>query len=100
MANKNLNVVAQLRARPGKEKVVKEELLKLLAPTRAEKGCLQYDLHQSAEDPALFLFYEEWTSAEALQLHFETPHLKHLQSVAEEILAEPTSITRWLRVGQ
>ena len=33
---------------------VKQELLKILEPTRKEQGCLKYDLHQDLEDPSIF----------------------------------------------
>ena len=39
-----VTVVARIRAKPGKEERVQRELLKLLAPTRAEKGCVNYEV--------------------------------------------------------
>jgi quinol monooxygenase YgiN len=38
-------------------------------------GCLQYDLHQNNEDPAHFMFFENWTSKELWQQHMNAPHL-------------------------
>ena len=71
----NLTIVANIHAKAGKEELVKAELLKLIDTTRAEDGCVNYDLHQDNENPAHFLFYENWTSRELWQQHMGAPHL-------------------------
>ena len=71
----NLTIVANIQAKADKIDLVKAELEKLIEITRAEEGCLQYDLHQDNEDPAHFLFYENWTSRALWQMHMNAPHL-------------------------
>ena len=51
-----VTVIAFHKARPGKEAALKESLLALCAPTRAEKGCIKYDLHESADDRRCLCF--------------------------------------------
>ena len=46
-----VTVIAVHRAKPGKEDALRQALLALCGPTREEKGCLNYDLHVSADDP-------------------------------------------------
>ena len=99
MASDKLTVVARIKAKPGKEGQVREELQKLLAPTRAEHGCINYDMHRSLESDAEFLFHENWTSKEALDQHLETPHLQSFLGQSEELLAEPVEITFWKQIG-
>ncbi|SNT72622.1 putative quinol monooxygenase [Paracoccus seriniphilus] len=70
-----LTVVANIHAKPDQIELVKAELLKLVPITRAEKGCINYDLHQDNEDPAHFTFYENWESREIWQEHMNAPHL-------------------------
>lgn len=70
-----LTIVANIFAKPDQVELVKAELQKLVAPTLAEDGCLNYDLHQNNEDPAHFLFYENWESREQWLAHMEQPHL-------------------------
>jgi len=41
-----LTIVANVTAKADKIDLVKTELEKLIDITRAEEGCLQYDLHQ------------------------------------------------------
>lgn len=55
-----LTILAQITAAAGKEDLVRTELEKLVNTTRAEKGCLQYDLHADNETPGLFVFYATW----------------------------------------
>ncbi|HEX9911339.1 MAG TPA: putative quinol monooxygenase [Desulfatiglandales bacterium] len=62
MPENKVTVSAQIRAKDGMEETVKQELVGLVGPTRSEKGCIKYELHQSAENKSLFMFYEKWTS--------------------------------------
>ena len=99
MAEGKVTVIARIRAKAGRAQRVKEELLKLLAPTRAENGCINFDMHQGATDHAQFLFHENWTSEAALKAHFETPHIENWLEQAEGLLAEPLEVTLWNRVA-
>ena len=71
-----LTIVANIKAKSGQTDLVKAELLKLIDVTRAEAGCLQYDLHQDNENPTHFIFVENWQSRELWQTHMNAPHLK------------------------
>ncbi len=85
-----LTIVANIQADPGKIDRVKAELEKLIAPTRAEKGCLQYDLHRDNENPAHFMFYENWESRELWQVHMRAPHLAAYRKAVEGAITEFT----------
>jgi quinol monooxygenase YgiN len=87
-----LTVVARIRAKPGKEAEVQQALLTLVAHTRAEAGCLNYDLHVSHDDPALFLFYENWEGQAHLDAHAQSPHIQAFRAGAAALLAEPVEI--------
>ena len=71
----NLTIVANIHAKADKIDLVKSELLKLIPITRAEKGCINYDLHQDNENPAHFTFYENWESRALWQDHMNAPYL-------------------------
>jgi quinol monooxygenase YgiN len=85
-----LTIVANIHAHPDQVERVKAELLKLIPITRAEEGCLQYDLHQNDEDPTHFLFYENWTSRELWQRHMNAPHLAAYVEATEGCVREFT----------
>ena len=78
-----LIIVANITAKPGKVDLVKTELEKLIATTRAEEGCLKYDLHQDNSNAAHFMFYESWASRELWQAHINSQHLKDYLSATE-----------------
>jgi quinol monooxygenase YgiN len=96
---KVLTVVATFQARPGKEADLRAALISLLAPTREEPGCVSYDVHQSADDPAKFLFYENWQSKEALDAHMRSPHLQKLVPRVDELCMAFPQITQWEKIG-
>ena len=81
-----LTVIATLRAKPGQEAALKDQLTTLVGHTRAETGCISYDLNQSQDDPALFVFVEYWTGREALDQHRQTPHMRAFADAAPALL--------------
>ncbi|MGB0132564.1 putative quinol monooxygenase [Dokdonella sp.] len=70
-----LTIVANIHAAPDRIDLVKAELEKLVLATRAEEGCIQYDLHRDNTNPAHFVFIENWESRELWQAHMSAPHL-------------------------
>ena len=87
---KTLTIVANITAKSDQIDLVKNELQKLITPTRVENGCVKYDLHQDNENPAHFLFFEIWESRELWQDHMNSQHLAACVSVIEDSLAELT----------
>jgi quinol monooxygenase YgiN len=71
---------------------LREILTAQIAPTRAESGCINYDFHVDAEDPNVFMFYENWRSKADLDAHLKAPHLKPLFGRLDELLARPVEI--------
>ncbi|OGW72171.1 MAG: hypothetical protein A2Y02_03595 [Omnitrophica bacterium GWA2_52_12] len=92
-----LTVIARITARKGKEKKVKEALEALIPPTRREKGCVDYELHRAWDNPAAFLFYENWHSKPHLDKHLRQPHLSEFDRAAKGLLVCPVEITLWKR---
>jgi quinol monooxygenase YgiN len=86
MPTNHFVIVASIRARAGKEDALKKELLAMVPPTRAESGCIRYDLHQDTRDPAEFLFYEIWESRAVWLVHMETPHLQAFRGKAGDLV--------------
>ena len=78
-----LTIIAKIKAKPDQIELVKAELIKLIGPSRADRGCLNYDLHQDNDDPSLFIFYENWQSRPLWQAHMQQPHLKRYRAATE-----------------
>jgi len=85
-----LTIVANITAKTDKIDLVRAELEKLIPITRAEKGCMNYDLHQDNENPAHFLFYENWESRELWQTHMNAQHLQDYVAATEGAIEEFT----------
>lgn len=71
-----LTVIARLKAKPGSEEDLAALCRGLVEPTRAEEGCILYDLHRSSDDPGLFMFTESWASRPLWEAHMKSPHLE------------------------
>lgn len=85
-----LTIVANIKANADKVDLVKTELEKLIPITRAEEGCIQYDLHQDNDNPAQFLFFEVWESRDLWQVHMNNQHLKDYLAATEGAVEEFT----------
>jgi quinol monooxygenase YgiN len=70
-----INVVAILKAKEGRESDVSAALQNALPPSREEAGNLRYDLFVAQGAPGTFVMIEKWASKEALDSHFTAPHL-------------------------
>ncbi len=95
-----LTVIASMKAAPGKEDELKRELEALIEPTGQEDGFVNYDLHQSTEDPGTFFFYENWESPEHLDAHLAAPHLVRFAEIMGDLLDDNgLTITRLRRIA-
>jgi len=99
MSAKAITVVATFQARPGKETELKNALIGLVAPTRKEAGCINYDLHASPEEPAKFLFHENWTSKAHLDAHLANTHIQALLPRVDELCVAMPEIKIWERIA-
>jgi quinol monooxygenase YgiN len=71
-----VKLIATIRCQPGQGEQVAPALLELAGPSRAEAGCMLYDVCRSKADPDELLVLEEWESQEALDAHMATPHFQ------------------------
>jgi quinol monooxygenase YgiN len=91
-----LNVI--MTAAPGCEEALFGHLSALVEPTRAEPGCLTYELHRDPDNAAKFFFYERFASQEALDAHLATPHFQNFGKVRQASSPDPVAdvvVTKW-----
>ena len=99
MSEQTVTVVATFQARPGQEAALKQALTGLVAPTRREAGCLNYDLHVAPDNPAQFLFHENWTSKAHLDAHLQNTHIQALLPRVGELCVAPPEIKIWEKIA-
>jgi quinol monooxygenase YgiN len=94
-----VNVVMRIRAKEGCEAEVQRELLALLAPTRAERGCLDCELHEMPDEPTLFMLREGWRSERDFDRRLLADEFQRWLTQADRLLAEPMQVSRWRKLG-
>ena len=82
-----LTVIASLKAIPGQEAALFAALSALIAPTRAEPGCILYEMHRSHENPGWIIFNELWESRALWDAHMATPHLTAFSAQQDALVA-------------
>lgn len=82
-----VTLVVVMRAKEGQNLLLEAELRALVTPSRKEDGCLQFDLHRSAEQPGTFLFHEVWETRDHHTAHTHTPHFLRWNARKDALLA-------------
>lgn len=85
-----ITVVAKVTAKSDAIETVQAELIKMLAPTRQEEGCIEYRLHQDNDNPAVFIFYENWKNQTCLEQHMNSPHFRAYVAAVGDLLTDKT----------
>src|SRR5215510_13677385 len=98
MYEEQVTVIAHIEIKPGTEEAFKAELDKLIAATRAESACVNYDFHQSAKQPTLFVAYENWTSMAGLDQHAKSAHIQAFRANCADMFVKPVEITIWKKL--
>lgn len=76
----DVNIVAVLTAKAGREQEVREKLIPVVEASRRDEGNLGYDLFVDQSDPRRFVFVERWASLAAQERHHtQTEHIRRFQ---------------------
>jgi quinol monooxygenase YgiN len=85
----SFHFIVRLDPRSGREQEFREELLRVLEPSRAEPGCLALNIFESVRGPLTFAIHSEWVDAAAFETHAGLPHTVRFLEAAEELLTHP-----------
>ena len=86
-------VFARLHARPGRQGQLRQVILDVQGPTRAEAGCLGYGVFQSIKDPDEFYIHSRWQDPAAFENHAELAHTVRFLEAVEPLLDHPLKVT-------
>jgi quinol monooxygenase YgiN len=92
-------VVAEIRAKPGKEQELRAITLPLVVQVRAERNNLLYFLHEDRETPGHFVFYEIFASEADFEAHNATPHVQAWFKRLPELADGDVKVTRMAILG-
>lgn len=94
-----INITAIIKSKPETIEITKALLTEMAVNSKQETTCLQYDLHQSKDEPEYFFFHEIWDNQEDLDLHNAKPYIQKFVEQASEILAETPKIYKTNKIG-
>jgi quinol monooxygenase YgiN len=94
-----LTNLAFFRARPGQTEALGAALAALVAPTRGEAGCLNYDLYQSIENAEIWFVYENWCSMQDLDSHMKSVHLRAFLTAAPTLVEGDIDLRRFTMIS-
>ena len=79
---------------PGKERQLREELLRLLEPTRAEPGCIRIHLFEAVREPLVYCIHLEWVDEATFNAHRDFPHMVRFLGLVRELVSHPVHAVR------
>lgn len=80
-------LVSKIVAKKEFAKDVENALRAMIPDVQNEPNALAYAFHRQADDPAKFLYYEQYTDKAALEFHGSTPYFKALVASLDGKLA-------------
>ena len=86
-----VELIVPLKAIAGKAEALQQEMIAVLASTRAEQGCEFYRAYCSNIE-GHFFFHELWTSQEDLDRHSHSEHIQKFGKAITPLLVEPLEI--------
>jgi quinol monooxygenase YgiN len=93
------SVVAQVRAKPGKEDALRAATLPLIALVRSDPKNLVYFLQEDRAKPGHFIFYEIFASQADFEAHNAMPYVQEWFAKLPELAEGGVEVTRMAILG-
>lgn len=87
-----LSVFATITPKPEHLTETLSAIEAIMTVTRAENGCLRFDLHRGASTGQLHL-YEVWADRDAFDRHHAQPYTRAVMQQYRDWLAKPAELT-------
>ena len=95
----SVHFLVQFEPRPGREMEFREELLRVVEPSRAEAGCVGMRVFESIRKPVVFAIHSEWVDEAAFEVHAGLAHTVQFLGAVEELLMHPVRGLRSREIG-
>ena len=86
--NEPLIIIARMQAAPGAADALEAEMKVLVEETRAEPGCLRYELNRSHEAEDIFVFVESWETLALWQAHMTGEAIRRFNARIPDMIAQ------------
>ncbi len=87
--SKAFTLIVNLQVKEGAGEKFETAFAKARKATRAEKGCIAYDLNRDSKNAGRYMVYERWRNVDALADHLQTTHIATLLGEIGDLLAGP-----------
>jgi len=87
-----IGVIVEEKIKEGQLDAFLEHMSEMIALTKLEKGCIAYDLYESADGSGDIVMIELWEDQAMLDDHMASEHFKRLVPSAEAYMTEPPVI--------
>jgi quinol monooxygenase YgiN len=94
-----LYVFVRFEPKPGKELQLRDELRRVVEPSRAEPGCLRIHLFESTRGPLTWFIHSEWIDEAAFDTHAELPHTVRFLGLVGDLISNPFQALRTKQIG-
>lgn len=91
-------IQVQVRVKPESIEAFIEATIENARNSRQEAGIVRFDFVQQAAEPARFMLYEAYLTAEAVDAHKETRHYQVWRDTVVDMMAETRVGTRFVSV--
>jgi len=88
----SIYLTAILKSKKDKIQDLKSVLDNMVLNTKKEEACEKYELQQSLDDEAVFIFHEIWKSKEGLDAHNQQPYIQEFVEKVPDLLEKPAEI--------
>lgn len=93
MNDEKIVLIARLKVKTNSVESAKRAALAIVADSRAEAGCINYDFHQAIDDETIFIWHETWQNKAAIEAHGASEHFKNFSRQIKDSVDEPLQIT-------
>jgi len=95
----SVHSIVRFEPLPGKEAAFREELLRVVEPSRTEIGCLSIHAFESLQGPFVFAIHSEWADETAFEFHATLPHTVRFLAAVEVLLTHSVRGLRLRHIG-
>jgi len=85
-----ITIVAHMQCALGTEAEILEAAQWFIPATRDEPGCMEFHLHRQLDDPARFVWYENFADQTAVDTHVASAHVARWFELIKRLGAENT----------
>jgi len=94
-----LYIFVRFEPKPGKELQLRDELMRVVEPTRAEPGCARIRLYESTRGPQTFFIHSEWIDEPAFDAHAGLPHTVRFIGLIDGLITHSLQAVRTKQIA-